>query len=187
MLYYGFSVLLVPIVEELHSTRTIVAGAFSVGLLVMALVAPRIGRWVDRDHAPRVMRIGAWIAVAGTLAASQVPGVVGLYVAWAILGLAMASLFYEPALGLVIRTVKVDSDRLRALASVTVVAGLASTIFLPIMAFTVKRIGWRSTEIAIAVVVVVTSASMQRHVLPQFRPEPSQASATVPGTPPVRV
>lgn len=187
MIYYGFSVLLVPMVEDLHATRTIVAGAFSVGLLVMALVAPPIGRWVDRDHAPRVMRVGAWIAVAGTLAASQVPGVVSLYVVWAILGLAMASLFYEPALGLVIRTVKVDGDRLRALASVTVVAGLASTIFLPIMAFTVNRIGWRSTEIAIAVVVVVASASLQRYVLPHFRAEPAQASVAVAGAPPVRV
>jgi MFS family permease len=187
MLYYGFSVLLVPMVEELHSTRTIVAGAFSVGLLVMAVVAPRIGRWVDRDHAPRVMRIGAWIAVGGTLAASQVPGVVSLYVVWAVLGLAMASLFYEPALGLVIRTVKLDGERLRALASVTVVAGLASTIFLPIMAFTVRRIGWRSTEIAIAVLVVVTSASLQRYVLPSFRAEGSQQSTAASGAPPVRV
>jgi MFS-type transporter involved in bile tolerance (Atg22 family) len=55
MLYYGFSVLLVPMVDEFHSTRVVVAGAFSVGLLVMALVAPQIGRWVDRDHVPRVM------------------------------------------------------------------------------------------------------------------------------------
>lgn len=187
MLYYGFSVLLVPMVEELHATRPIIAGAFSVGLLVMAMVAPQIGRWVDRDQAPRVMRFGAWIAVAGTLAASQVPGVVSLYGVWALLGLAMASLFYEPALGLVIRTVKVDGERLRALASVTVVAGLASTIFLPIMAFTVKRIGWRSTEIAIAVVVVVTSASLQRHVLPHFRPEPAQDPIAVAGAPPARV
>src|SRR4051794_23501266 len=139
MLYYGFSVLLVPMVDELHSSRPVVAGAFSVGLLVMALVAPQIGRWVDRDHAPRVMQVGAWIAVAGVVAASQMPDVRGLYFAWAVLGLAMASLFYEPAFGLVIRTVKVDHDRLRALASVTVVAGLASTIFLPLIAFVVKH------------------------------------------------
>ncbi len=187
MLYYGFSVLLVPMVDELHSTRAVVAGAFSVGLLVMALVAPQIGRWVDRDHAPRVMRVGAWIAVGGALAASQVPGVVSLYVVWAILGLAMASLFYEPALGLVIRTVKIDSERLRALASVTVIAGLASTIFLPVMAFTVQRIGWRSTEIAIAVVVVVASASLQHYVLPSFQAEPAHAPAAAAGALTVRV
>ncbi|HET7504840.1 MAG TPA: MFS transporter [Kofleriaceae bacterium] len=172
MIYYGFSVLLVPMVEELHSSRPVIAGAFSVGLLVMALAAPQVGRWVDRDHAPRVMRGGAWIALAGVVAASQVPSVPALYAAWAVLGLAMASLFYEPALGLVIRTVKLDGERLRALASVTVVAGLASTIFLPVMAFTVKHIGWRSTELAVAVAIVVVSWGMHRHVLPAFRAEP---------------
>ena len=187
MIYYGFSVLLVPMVEDLHMTRAVVAGAFSVGLLVMALVAPQIGRWVDRDHAPRVMHAGAWIAIAAALATSQVSGVVGLYVVWAVMGLAMASLFYEPALGLVIRTVKVDSERLRALASVTVIAGLASTIFLPVMAFTVKRIGWRSTEIAIAVVVAVASVCLQRYVLPHFRPEPSRVPAVATSANPVRV
>lgn len=45
MLYYGFSVLLLPMVSELHSSRAVVAGAFSLGLLVMALAAPQIGRW----------------------------------------------------------------------------------------------------------------------------------------------
>jgi predicted MFS family arabinose efflux permease len=187
LIYYGFSVLLVPMVEDFHATRAVVAGAFSTGLFVMALVAPQIGRWVDRDHAPRVMHVGAWIAVVGVLAASQVHSVVSLYVVWAFLGLAMASLFYEPALGLVIRTVKVDSDRLRALASVTVVAGLASTIFLPTMAFTVRGIGWRATELAIAAVVVLASAALQRYVLPYFQAEPSPAPAEVAAAPPARV
>jgi MFS-type transporter involved in bile tolerance (Atg22 family) len=69
-------------VDEFHSSHPVVAGAFSVGLLVMALAAPQVGRWVDRDHAPRVMHVGAWIAIAAVAAASQVPDVLGLYVVW---------------------------------------------------------------------------------------------------------
>src|SRR4051812_21380848 len=95
-LYYGFSVLLEPMAHELQTSRARVAGAFSVGLLVMALAAPQIGRWVDRDHAARVMRAGAGLAVVGLLAASQVTQVYQLYVVWVVLGLAMAALFYEP-------------------------------------------------------------------------------------------
>jgi hypothetical protein len=78
-----------------------------------------------------MMLAGAAITVLGVLVASQVTTLIGLYVVWAVMGLAMAALFYEPALGLVILTVKADHDRLRALASVTVVAGLVSTIFPP--------------------------------------------------------
>ncbi|HEY0482069.1 MAG TPA: MFS transporter [Kofleriaceae bacterium] len=187
ILYYGFSVLLVPIASELHASRAEVAGAFSLGLLVMALVAPQIGRWVDRDHAARVMRVGAWIAVAATAAASQVPGVAALYATWAVMGLAMAALFYEPVFGLVIRTVADDGERLRALASLTVMGGLAATVFLPVMAFTVKHIGWRDTELVVAGVVVIASWSLQRHVIPRFRPRPASASAAAPTPAPLRV
>jgi predicted MFS family arabinose efflux permease len=99
----------------------------------------------------------------------------------------IAAKIHEPALGLVIRSVKADGDRLRALASVTVVAGLASTIFLPLMAFTVKRIGWRSTEIAIAAVVVVASGLVQRFVLPAFRVDPVSRAASDVAAPIARV
>jgi len=180
MLYYGFSVLLEPMAHELRTSRAIVAGAFSLGLLVMALAAPQIGRWVDRDHAPWVMRIGAWIAIAGLVAGSRVTNIYELYAVWAVLGLAMASLFYEPVFGLVIRTVTNDSARLRALASVTVVAGLASTIFLPVMAFLLKQLSWRTMELVVGGTFVVTSWILQRFVLPVMRPqltEPPRTSA----------
>lgn len=187
MLYYGFSVLLVPMATELHTSRATVAGAFSLGLLVVALVAPQIGRWVDRGHAARVMRAGAWIAAAGVFAASQVEDVHLLYVIWAVLGLAMATLFYEPVFGLVIRTVTADGDRLRALASVTVIAGLSSTIFLPVMAFAVRQIGWRHTEIAAGCVIIATSWSIQRYVLPTFRAPHGEVVASAPAASRVRV
>lgn len=191
MLYYGFSVLLEPMAHELETSRRTVAGAFSVGLLVMGLAAPQIGRWVDRDRAARVMRSGAWIAVLGLVAASQVTNVYELYAVWAVLGLAMASLFYEPVFGLVIRTVANDTERLRALASVTVIAGLASTIFLPVMAFLVKHLAWRRTELVVAGSFVVTSFCLQRYVLPVMQPSapsaPSGSAASATTPPPIRV
>lgn len=177
MLYYGFAVLLEPIAGELSVSRATVAGAFSLGLLVMALVAPTIGRWVDRDRASHVMRFGAWIAVGGLVAVSQITNVYGLYAAWAVLGVAMASLFYEPVFGLIIRTVADDRERLSALASVTVIAGLASTIFLPAMAFLVKHLAWRPTILVVAGVFVATSWSLQRYVLPSMRPSAARGPA----------
>jgi predicted MFS family arabinose efflux permease len=169
-LYYGFSVLLVPMASEFHSSRPVIAGAFSLALLVMALVSPQIGRWVDRGRAAWVMRVGACVAVAAVVAASQITGVYSLYVVWAVMGAGMAALFYEPVFGLVIRNVSAGDDRLRALASVTVLGGLASTIFLPAMAFTLRHLGWRGTELVIAALILVASWSMQRYVLPAFPP-----------------
>ena len=48
VLYYAFGVLLVPLEQSLHAPRWLVAGAFSLGLLVSAIAAPAVGRLADR-------------------------------------------------------------------------------------------------------------------------------------------
>lgn len=166
VLYYAFSVLLVPIEIELHLSRSWVAGAFSLGLLTMALVAPGVGRALDRGQGPLLTRLGALSAVAGLLLASQATTAIALYAAWLLLGMAMAVLLYEPAFALVIRAVTEHGHRLRALAAVTVMGGLASTIFLPLIAAVVDRWGWRTAELGCAVAVLLATWAMERFVLP---------------------
>jgi MFS family permease len=166
VLYYGFSVVLVPIDQALVVSQATVAGAFSCGLLAMALVAPRVGRWLDRGRGPAVARLGAALAIVGLAALSQVESVVGLYAAWIVLGLAMAALLYESAFALVIRAVDDAGDRLRALAAVTVMGGLASTIFLPLLALIVEQWGWRDAQWAAAGFVLLAAVAMEWRVFP---------------------
>ena len=136
VLYYGFSVLLLPLEGALHAGRAEVAGAYSLGLLAMALVAPGVGRRIDRDRGRSVMRRGLALAVCGLVLLAGVRSLAMLYFAWAVLGVAMGAVLYEPAFGLVNRAVSDEAVRLRALSAVTVVGGLASTLFLPT--------GWRA-------------------------------------------
>lgn len=180
VLYYGFSVVLVPIDRALAVSQATVAGAFSGGLLAMALVAPRIGRWLDQGRGPSVVRAGAAFAVLGLVLLSQVESVAGLYAAWLLLGLAMAALLYESAFALVIRAVGETGDRLRALAAVTVMGGLASTLFLPLMALIVERLGWRDAQLAAAAFVLLAAVAMEWRVFPALpshagRPAPAAA------------
>ncbi|WP_176693076.1 MFS transporter [Arenimonas terrae] len=180
VLYYGFSVVLVPIDRALVASQATVAGAFSCGLLLMALVAPRIGRWLDQGRGPVVVRVGAALAVSGLVALSQVGSVAGLYAAWCVLGLAMAALLYESAFALVIRAVDDTGNRLRALAAVTVMGGLASTLFLPLLALVVERLGWRQTQLVAAGFVLLAAVAMERRVFPAL---PSQAGRPTPAVP----
>lgn len=181
LLYYGFSVLLVPMAEALDLGRPAVAGAFSLCLLVMALVAPWIGRCIDRGWAPQVFRAGCAVAVAGVLVSAHAHTWAEMYVAWCLLGLAMAAVLYEPAFGLVIRAVADDEQRLRALAVVTVMGGLASTIFLPLMAFAVDGWGWRGAEIGVAIAVLLTALVMERSVFGALQPAaPPQCAPVAP-------
>jgi hypothetical protein len=170
VLYYGFSVMLVPLEADLAATRAQVAGAYSLGLLMMALVAPAIGRRIDRDHGVQVMRAGLALATAGLVLLAFVATLPWLYVAWSVLGLAMGALLYEPAFGLVNRAIGDDAVRLRALSAVTVIGGLASTVFLPTLAVLVETLGWRAAALAGAVAVLAAGWRLERGVFAGLAP-----------------
>lgn len=168
VLYYSFSVLLVPMEASLALSRTAVAGAFSVGLLAMAVLAPVVGRWLDRDHAANVTRIGMALAALGLGIVASAHGATTLYLGWLCMGIAMACLLYEPAFALVARAVDDDMHRVRALAAVTVMGGLASTIFLPVVSALIEALGWRSTALVCAGAVLLAASIMEVWVVPSL-------------------
>jgi MFS family permease len=158
VLYYAFGVLLVPVERDLGVPRWVVAGAFSLALLMSAALAPIVGRWADRGHGPMLMQAGGLAAAALLGVWTLVSGVATLYLAWAGLGLCMAATLYEPAFAVVGRALPDRQHRLRALATVTVFGGLASTIFLPFTAVLVEAWGWRAAVAVLASVLAVSTS-----------------------------
>ena len=180
VLYYAFAILLLPIEADLQVRRWVVTGAFSLGLLVSSVLAPSIGARIDQGHGPRVMRLGGMAAAVLLLVWALLPGVVTLYVAWAGLGVSMASTLYEPAFAVVSRTYDDPAARLRALAVITLCGGLASTVFLPLTGVLVATSGWRAAVVVLAGLVAVSTWVTDREV---FRSE-SHDTAPVTGVPP---
>ncbi len=162
VLYYAFGVLLVPIEVSLGAPRWLVAGAFSLSLLVSAMAAPAVGRLVDRGQGPAVMQAGGFIAAGLLIAWALVPTIWTTYVAWAGLGVCMAAIFYEPVFAIVGRAFADADERLRAIATVTVMGGLASTAFLPGTSLLVTRGGWQAAVIVLAVIIAATTAIVTR-------------------------
>src|SRR6187401_240362 len=74
ILYYAFAVLLLPVARELGVDEWVVTGAFSLGLLVSAGCAPRIGRWADEGHGGAVLQWGGFGAAALLAFWALVPG-----------------------------------------------------------------------------------------------------------------
>ncbi len=184
VIYYGFAVWLLPLERELDATRAQVAGAYSLGLLMMALVAPAIGRRIDADRGIAVMRYGLALAIAGLGGLAATNSLPMLYLVWAVLGVAMGMILYEPAFGLVNRAVHDDGERLRALSAVTVVGGLASTLFLPALALLTENFGWREAVLGGAFAVLAGGLVLERRVFPAIlaappRPPPVRASTTL--------
>jgi MFS family permease len=148
VLYYAFSVFLVPMQRDLGWSAAALTGAYSLALLISGVAAPFVGRWLDR-HGPRtLMTAGSLLGTFLVLAWAGVDNLARFYLIWAGIGLAMAATLYEPAFATL--TNWFDRDRPRAMLLVTVVAGFASTIFLPLAGWLVETLNWRPALVALA-------------------------------------
>ncbi|HUQ16596.1 MAG TPA: MFS transporter [Candidatus Saccharimonadales bacterium] len=155
VVYYAFSVFVTPTSAELGWSRAEIAGAFSVALVVSGLTGLFVGRWLD-DHGPRLlMTVGSVAAVGLVLAWSQARDLVSFYAVWGLLGVVMATILYGPALATV--TVWFRRRRARALTVLTLMAGLASTIFIPLAAWLVAAQGRREALVTLAVILGVVT------------------------------
>ncbi|MEQ3554140.1 MFS transporter [Pseudonocardia nematodicida] len=155
VLYYAFPVLAPSIAADTGWSISAVTAAFSAGLGVSALAGIGIGRVLDR-HGPR------WVMTAGSLLA--VPAVAGIAVAgtwpwflaaWLVAGLAQSATLYPPAFAALTRWW--GDDRVRALTGLTLVGGLASTVFAPLTAALLEPYGWRGTYLVLAGVLAVVT------------------------------
>jgi MFS family permease len=164
ILYYAFSVFVRPMERELGWTRSETVAAFSIGLLASAVAAPWVGRWLDRRGPRLLMAAGSCLGCLLVLAWSRVQGLGAFYGIWAGLGLSMAAVLYEPAFAVV--TASFTRERERALTLLTLVAGLASAIFLPLATWLTAQIGWRGALTVLAVILAVVTIPIHA-VLPR--------------------
>jgi hypothetical protein len=141
VLYYAFAVFTLPMEAELGLSRAQTSAAFSFGLLLSGLAAIPVGRWVDARGARVPMSVGSAAGALLVLAWSFVDGLTGLVLVQAGIGLAMAATLYDVAFTAIATWFR--RDRIRAMLIVTTVAGLASTVFVPLATVLVETVGWR--------------------------------------------
>src|SRR5690606_1201634 len=97
VLYYAFSVLLVPMQEELGWARSTLVGGFTAAVVLSGLVAPLVGRLLDADVTRPLVTGGSILGVLAVLLWSRAEALAAYYAAWAAIGLAMAAVLYDPA------------------------------------------------------------------------------------------
>jgi MFS family permease len=152
-LYYAFSVILTPMEHDLGWSRATVTGAFSLALVLSGLTAAPVGRWLDGHGARGLMTLGSVAGVGLLVAWANVTDALSFYVIWAGLGIVMAATLYEPAFAVVAQWF--DRQRTRALTAVTLMAGFASTIFLPLTSWLVDVQGWRAALVTLAALLAL--------------------------------
>jgi len=142
-LYYAFSVLAPGIQRELGWRGEIVFGAFSWSLLVAGLASTPAGMLLDRIGGRPVMGTGSLLAGLGLLALATAHSVAVYFLAWTVLGIAMAATLYEAAFATINREFE-DGAR-QGISTLTLFGGLASTVFWPLTIKLDAMLGWRHT------------------------------------------
>ena len=147
-IFYTFALIMAPVENELNISRAQSSMAFSLALLVEGLLAYPVGRMIDRGHERVLMAAGSLLAGVCLSLHSLVTELFGFYAVWAGLGAAMSAVLYSPAFSVVTRRFP-DNFR-RAIITMTFLGGLASTVFLPLTAWLISTLGWRSAMVALA-------------------------------------
>ena len=139
--YYLPGVLATSISRDLQLPTHLVFAAFSWALVVSALVGPLAGRALDRFGPRPVLGTASLLFASGLALLSQAQGLASMFIAWTLVGLAMASGLYEAAFSALVRFYG-EAAR-RPITGITLMGGLASTVGWPLSAWLDATLGWR--------------------------------------------
>lgn len=172
-LYYAFPVLAPAIAADTGWSPTTISAAFSGGLVTSALVGVPVGRLLDRLGPRQVMTWGSVLAGLAMVLIAWSPSLTAFALAWVVAGVAMSGVLYQPAFAALMRWY--GARHLRALATLTLVAGLASTVFAPLAAVLGERLDWRGAYVALGIGLLVTTVPV--HAVALRRPWPADEHA----------
>jgi MFS family permease len=165
-LYYSIAVLGASIREELGISSAALFGAYSLSLLLSALVAPLAGRAIDRYGGRTVMSFGSATAAVALFCIAGVHSPFALYAAWALAGFAMALTMYDAAFATLSQH---SGSRYRtALTALTLMGGLASTVFWPTSLKGLEWFGWRDTMMFFAALHIAVCLPLHLLLLPRL-------------------
>ncbi|WP_231498355.1 MFS transporter [Pseudonocardia halophobica] len=155
VLYYAFPVLAPTLSRETGWSIGAVTGAFSAGLVTSALVGIPLGRALDRWGPRWIMTAASAVGVPAVVGIALAPSFPAFLGAWLLAGISMAGTLYPPAFAALTRWW--GPRRVTALTAVTLLGGLASTVFAPLTATLLGHLGWRDAYLVLAGVLLVVT------------------------------
>lgn len=139
--YYLPAILAEPMARDLGIATPTVFVAFSLAMVVSALLGPTAGRAIDRGGGRPVLLATNVVFALALAGLGLAQGPVGLFAAWLLLGAAMGCGLYEAAFATLVRLY--GSGARNPITGITLIAGFASTIGWPLSAWMAAEFGWR--------------------------------------------
>lgn len=175
VLYYAFPVALASITAGTGWSSSACTAAFSASLVVSAVAGVPAGRWLDRFGPRRVMTCGSILAVPAVVVIALAPNLPLFFAGWVLAGAAQAAILYQAAFAALTRWY--GPRRVSAITTLTLVAGLSSTLFAPLTSLLLRHLDWRGTYLVLATVLAAVTIPAHAWLLtPPWHP-PTAAGA----------
>jgi hypothetical protein len=175
--YYLPAILADPIGRDLGVSSNWIFAAFSVSLVLAAVLGPRVGRQIDLVGGRSVLSASNLTLAAGLMLLGSAGSIPLLIAAWLVLGVGMGFGLYDAAFGALGR-IYGDSAR-RAITGITLIAGFASTVSWPLTALGLQTIGWRETCFAWAAAHIVIGLPINLLMLPPVAGAKAVAASSI--------
>jgi len=163
--YYLPAILAVPVARDLGLSTEAFLGAFSIALILSALIGPTVGRRIDRFGGRGVLCASNVVLAAGLLLLASSNSIWSMGAAWLVLGLGMGMGLYDSAFAALAR---IYGRAARGpITGITLLAGFASTLGWPLTAAVEAAWGWRSACVMWAMIHLLLCLPMNAFLLPK--------------------
>lgn len=182
--YYIPAVLAVPMADEFSLSPVWVFGAFSMAMVVSAMVGPWAGARIDGAGGRGVLMLSNLIFAAGLVLLALAPSPLVLFAGWAVIGLGMGIGLYEA--GFATLAGIYGAQARGPITGITLIAGFASTVGWPLSGLMQAIWGWREACFGWAAIHLVLALPLNS-ILPKgaaLGQEPRLPGTS--GTPPSR-
>ena len=166
--YYLPAVLAAPIARDTGWPLSWVVGGLSLGLLVAALVSPRVGAAIELQGGRSMLALSATALGLGQIVLAIAPNLVVYFGAWIVIGVGMGAGLYDAAFATLGRLY--GHDARAAITTLTLFGGFASTACWPLSAFMVSEVGWRGACLVYAAIQLGAALPLYLFAIPRAAP-----------------
>ena len=174
--YYLIAVLARPIATDTGWPFGWVVGGLSLGLLTAGLVSPRVGDSIQHRGGRPVLAVSASLLAFGLIGLAIAANLPMYLASWLVLGAGMGAGLYDAAFATLGKLYGQRAQR--AIATLTLFGGFASTVCWPLSAMLVSHLGWRGACLVYAGIHLAIVLPLYLFALPN---EPKQGTSMAPG------
>lgn len=172
--YYLPAVLAKPIADDTGWPLGWIVGGLSLGLLMAALISPKVGHAIERHGGRPVLAVSALLLAAGSAGLALAPNPAFYLVAWVLMGLGMGAGLYDAAFATLGRIY--GQGARSTITTLTLFGGFASTTCWPLSAWLVSELGWRGACLTYAAIHLLVLLPIYLFLLPRQTRSPDAAT-----------